>query len=79
MMINPAIHTQAAQAPLLASQQFGALLTFVREWLHDTCEPLRADACGRYLAEAKDHADLERRRDAWAAHEAQLRRLKQLG
>lgn len=81
-MNNPAIQVQHAQAthqPLLAGQQFDAMLKFAREWLRDTCEPLRSDARERYLAAAEDHADLERRVVAWDARQMQLSRLKQLG
>jgi hypothetical protein len=84
-MNNPAIHAQHAQQsqpahqPLLAGQQFDAMLKFAREWLRDSCQPLLPDARERYLAEAEDHADLERRMVAWDARQLQLRQLKQLG
>lgn len=81
-MNNPAVHVQhaqQAQPPLLAGQQFDALLNFARDWLRDACQPLRTDARERYLAGAEDHADLERRSAAWDRHEMQMRQLKQLG
>lgn len=78
-MNNPAIHAQTTHQPLLAGQQFDAMLKFAREWLRDTCQPLLPDARERYLAGAEDHADLERRMVAWDARQMQLRQLKQLG